>query len=208
MNYPQGPGPYPPNAPPQHGGQPQYGQPPYGQPQYGQPPYGQPQYGQPPGPYHPHYPQAPPSYPPPQPVNVQSYAPQGHGQPAEGIAVTTRFFPLSFMLALFKPKVVVDGYETPAGSWGRIVVPARPGPHHVHVHVPYLWRLGGADTSVEVYPGRMVELEYKAPVAAFSAGSLGAPPQKYNGVGILIGIFAVSLFFAVVFPLIMMIASR
>ncbi len=34
--------------PPEGGGQPQYGQPPYGQPPQGQPPYGQPQQGQPP----------------------------------------------------------------------------------------------------------------------------------------------------------------
>lgn len=201
MNYPQGPGPYP-----QHG-----------QPQHGQPQYGQPQHGQPPGPYQPYpqgpppYPQAPPSYPPQQPPNVQPYgASQGYGQPAEGIAVTTQYFALSFMLALFKPKIAVDGYEVPAAGWGRTVVPTRPGPHHVHVHVPYLlWpRLGPADTSVEVYPGRMVELEYKAPVATFSRGSLGAPPQKYNGVGILIGIMAVAIFFGVLLPLITMILAH
>ncbi|MDT5348964.1 MAG: hypothetical protein QOH91_2251 [Mycobacterium sp.] len=195
MNYPQGPGPYPQNVPPQ----------------YGQPQYGQPQYGQPPGPYQPHpqAPQAPPPYPPRQPANVQPPGPQGYGQPAEGIALNTQFFPLSFMMALIKPKIVVDGYEVPVVGWGRTVVPARPGPHHVHVHVPY-WlpqQIGPADTSVDVYPGRLVELEYKAPVWGFSPGSLGTPPQSYNGVGITIAIMAASLLLAVVLPLIMMLAS-
>jgi hypothetical protein len=192
MNYPQGPGPYP---PPQR--------PPY------PPQHGQPQHGQPPGPYQP-YPQAPvpgpyqgrSAYPPPQP------GPHGYGQPAEGIAVNTQYFPLGFTMALFKPKIVIDGYEAPAAGWGRTVVAARPGPHHVHVHVPY-WlpsQIGPADTSVEVQPGRLVELEYKAPVWGFSRGSLGAPPQSYNGVGITIGVIAVSLFFAVMLPLLMILA--
>ena len=187
MNYPQGPGPYPPNVPPQHG---------------------HPQYGQPPWPYQPQH-QAPPFYPPQQSANVPPHPLQGFGQPAEGIAVTTQFFPLSFMLALFKPKIVVDGHETPAAGWGRTVMPARPGPHHVHVYVPY-WlppQIGPADTSVNVYPGRLVELEYKAPVWGFSSGSLGVPPQSYNGVAVSIGVMAAALIFAFVLPLIMMLAN-
>lgn len=31
--------------------------------------------------------------------------------PAEGVVITTQFMPLSFMLALFKPKLLIDGYE-------------------------------------------------------------------------------------------------
>ena len=34
-------------------------------------------------------------------------------------------------------------------------------------------------------------MEYKAPLWAFSAGSLGAGPQKYNGVGITIAVMAI-----------------
>jgi hypothetical protein len=192
MNFPQGPGPYPHGPgpyPPQHGQPPQYGQ----QPRPYQPYPHQPQ----PSPY-----QGRPSYPP------QQLSPQGYGQPAEGIAVTTQYFPLGFTMALFKPKIVVDGYEAPVAGWGRTVVPMRPGQHHVHVHVPY-WlppQIGPADTSVDVHPGRLVELEYKAPVWGFSKGSLGVPPQSYNGVGITIGVMAVSLFLAVALPLIMILA--
>jgi hypothetical protein len=177
VNYPQAPGPYPPNW----------------QQQQGQP-------------YQP-YPQAP--QPHPQRYGAQPYGPQRYGQPAEGIAVTTQYHPLGFTLALFKPKIVVDGYQVPSVGWGRTVLPARPGRHHVHVHIPY-WlpsRLGPADTVVEVYPGRLAELEYKAPVWGYSPGSLGSPPQSYNGVGITIAVLAVILVFAVVFPVIAMLAS-
>lgn len=123
-------------------------------------------------------------------------------QPA-GIAVTTQFMPLSFMLAFFKPKILIDGYETPPASWGRNVVPTRPGQHRVHVHVPYLLppQIGAADTLVDVHPGQLVELEYKAPVWGFSPGSLGHPPQSYNGVGITMAILGV----LVVVPILFMI---
>ncbi|VBA47392.1 hypothetical protein LAUMK13_05799 [Mycobacterium innocens] len=89
-------------------------------------------------------------------------APEGFGW----IALTTQYFPLAFMLALFKPTLVIDGYQVPVGGWGRAVVPARRGPHHVHVHVPY-WlpsRIGPAGALLDVYPGGLVQLEYKAPV--------------------------------------------
>lgn len=195
----QPPGPHPQNWPPPQGRPPQHGQP----PQY-------PQYGQGPGNYHPQYPpQQYPQYPPQQPAGAQPYAPQGYGQqPAEGVALTTRFHPMSFTFALFKPKIVVDGYEMPAAGWGRTIVPVRPGQHHVHVHIPY-WlppRLGPADTVVDVHPGRLAEVEYKAPVWGYSRGSLGSPPQSYNGVGITVAVMAVTLIVAVVFPLIMMLA--
>lgn len=197
MNYPeQPPGHHPQNRPPQQGWpqQPQYAPPPQ-QPQY-PPQQQQPQY--PP-------PQQRPPYAPPQQQHYapqpQHYAPQP--QVTEGIAITTQYMPLAFMMAMFKPKILVDGYEGPPAMWGRNVVPARPGQHRVHVHVPY-WlppQIGPADTLVEVYPGQLIELEYKAPVWSFSAGSLGASPQNYNGVGVTLAVMAA----AVVLPLLFMI---
>jgi hypothetical protein len=126
-----------------------------------------------------------------------------------GIAVTTEFFPLAFLMALFKPKILIDGYEVPVAGWGRTVVPVHPGQHRVHVHVPY-WlpsQLGPADTLVDVYPGYLVELEYKAPVWGYSAGSLGSPPQSYNGVGITVAVLAIVVAFAFVFPLLILLTG-
>ncbi|PEG33477.1 hypothetical protein CQY20_30600 [Mycolicibacterium agri] len=97
------------------------------------------------------------------------------------------------MLFFVKPRITVDGHEMPVSGWGRTMLPARPGRHHVHVYVPYFLppRLGPADATADVYPGRFVELDYKAPVWAFSAGSLGVGPQKYNGVGITLALVAI-----------------
>ena len=107
--------------------------------------------------------------------------------------VNTQFFPLAWLLFFFKPKIAVDGQEMPVSGWGRTHLPARPGQHHVHVHVPYFLppKLGQADATADVRPGQAAELEYKAPLWAFSAGSLGVGPQKYNGVGITLALVAI-----------------
>ncbi|MEP9393150.1 hypothetical protein ABLE92_13805 [Gordonia sp. VNQ95] len=236
---PQGQSPYgqPQYGQPQYGqpqqGQPQYGPPPqYGQPQYGQPQHGQPQHGQPqyrqPGqeygqpPASPAYGAAPAGYgaPAQQPAQ-QSYPAAGHAAPPahpgpqgvagqqQGIALTTKYFPLSWMLAFFKPKISVDGHELPVTSWGRNEIPLPPGQHHLHVHVPYLLppRIGPADLPVMVHPGQPVELEYRAPVWVFSGGSLGPAPQKYNGMGATIAIFAVSMFLLLIMFILMIVAA-
>jgi hypothetical protein len=120
------------------------------------------------GQYPPQYPQQPP----PDPAG---------GQPA--IAVTTKFMWLSWFFFFIKPKIFVNGHEV-AASWGRNVIPVQPGQHQLHVHVPYFLppKVGPADLTVPVQPGQpAVELEYRAPVWAFSRGSLGPPPQQYNG---------------------------
>jgi hypothetical protein len=54
----------------------------------------------------------------------------------------------------------------------------------VRVYTPYLLppRVGPADVVVDVPPGQNVQVEYKAPLVVWSKGSLGPPPQKYNGI--------------------------
>jgi hypothetical protein len=118
------------------------------------------------------------TYPPPH----QQY----YGQPAQGdgIALTLKYFPLAFLLAFFKPVVRVDGQPFQVPWNQRTVIPVMPGQHHLHVHTPYLLpsEVGKADLGVNVGGGQPIEVEYRAPLFMFSPGSLGAPPQKYNGV--------------------------
>ncbi len=199
MNTPQGPQPpyrhnqpprrYPP--PPPQPPQPYRPAPPSPPQQYrGQPPPPPPQQyrGQPPPPPQQHY--QPPQYGQPPAPQQPGQQPSPYGQPGDGIVVNTQFFPLAWLLFFFKPKIALDGQEIQVSAWGRTHLPARPGQHHVHVHVPYFLppKLGPAETAVDVRPGQVAELEYKAPLWAFSAGSLGVGPQKYNGVGITIAL--------------------
>lgn len=91
--------------------------------------------------------------------------------------------------------MLLNGYEMGAPGWGRVVYPTWPGQYHVQVFVPYLIpsRVGHAEYSVMVHPGQLVELEYKVPLWTFSGGSLGPPPQKYNGTAIMIGAAVIAL---------------
>ncbi len=185
MNTPQGPQPYRHNHPPPRR---------YPPPQQYRPAPPQ-HYRQPLQPSAPQYRQ-PPQY--------AGHQPSPYGQPAEGITINTQFFPLAWMLFFVKPKISLDGQEMPAAGWGRTHLPARPGQHHVHVYVPYFLppKLGPAGATVDVRPGQAAEIEYKAPMWAFSAGSLGVGPQKYNGVGITLAIVAIP--FVVLFLVILL----
>jgi hypothetical protein len=46
---------------------------------------------------------------------------------------------------------------------------------------------------VNVAQGHLVELEYGAPVWTFGPGSLGSPPQTYNGQTAMIAVTVVAL---------------
>jgi len=108
------------------------------------------------------------------------------------IALTLRYFPLAFIFGLITPVVTVNGRSVRMGWGSRTVIPVEPGQHQVHVHAPYFLpsRIGPADLVVPVQPGQTVELEYKAPLWSFSPGSLGAPPQSYNGRTAMIALMA------------------
>lgn len=178
-----------PTSGPSYGGQPTSGpgyggQPadPYGQPTSG-PGYGQPTSGPGYGQQQPGYGQQQPGYGQPQYGGQQPGGGYGGGE-GDGIALTLKFFPLAFLLMFLKPVVTINGqqYQVPWSKRTPIQLP--PGQYHVHVHVPYLLppKVGNADLAVNVGGGQPVELEYRAPLFMFSPGSLGSPPQKYNGV--------------------------
>ncbi|MGW0039283.1 hypothetical protein [Gordonia sp. NPDC003376] len=199
--YPQGQNPY---AAPQFGQQPQYGQP-YGQPGHGHPQQVPPHHGQ-------------PQYAQPQPGQAQHgrhpYAQPAYGQAlpgaqGQGVAITTQFFPLMWILFFIKPKIVVDGHELPAAVWGRNEIPLTPGQHHLHVFVPYFLppKIGKADLPILVQPNQPVELQYRAPLWAFSGGSLGPGPQPYKGLGAMIGITAIIFLFAMLLVLLPLLAA-
>ncbi|MGA5298981.1 hypothetical protein ACPCHT_03590 [Nucisporomicrobium flavum] len=110
------------------------------------------------------------------------------------IAVTAKYWWATFMFALFKPYLAINGRPVPAG-WGRTVVPVPPGQYQVHVHVPYLIppRVGTAETVVAVHPGQVVELEYRAPAIGFVDGAIGPAPQKHRAMPAAIALMVVPL---------------
>jgi hypothetical protein len=140
----------------------------------------------------------------------QGYAQQGAQAPGgqAQLVLDLKYFPLNFIFMLFKPKVAINGHEF-SGQWGRNAIPMPAGHHHVHVHIPYILppRLGPADLQVPLQQGQSVELEYRAPMFAFSRGAMGPGPQPWNGMGITIALVAVPLLFAFLMFMISIIAA-
>lgn len=69
---------------------------------------------------------------------------------------------------------------------GRTLFPLPPGRHRIATYMRYPFsnrRFGLAETVVDLRPGETVDLEYRYPLWEFAPGSLGPPPQQYNGRG-------------------------
>lgn len=62
------------------------------------------------------------------------------------------------------PQIFLDGYLVARG-WGRMVFPSWPGRHHLQVQVRggLGMNVGRADIYIDVYSGRLVELDYVVP---------------------------------------------
>lgn len=138
-------------------------------------------------------------YPPNQPYGQQQPGqPYGQQVPAAALALTAKFFPLAFFFFFVKPAITVDGYRI-LGAWGRNVVPLAPGRHQLEVYTPYFLpsRVGPAALVFDVVPGQTLEIEYRSPLVVFLGGSLGAPPQKYNGMWFTIVVYIVIALIAV-----------
>jgi hypothetical protein len=90
------------------------------------------------------------------------------------------------------------------------VLPLTAAQYLVHVYVPYFFprRVGPADYTVAVNPGQIVELEYRVPLWTFSLGSLGPPPQRYNGVGLTVAIMAAAVLLMIIWMVVVVAMSR
>lgn len=174
----------------------------YGRPAHGHAP-GAPQYGPAPvaAPYAPP-PGGPQSYgghpqhgAGPQPAPVPAPAPglgPGQGQGTGQVVIDIKHHPLALAFHLMTPMITINGQPS-SGRWGRNALPLPPGRHHVHIHLPYILpsRIGAAALTVPVQAGQSVELEYRAPMWAFSPGAFGPPPQPWNGMAALLLVVAI-----------------
>ncbi|MBP2477040.1 hypothetical protein JOF53_005912 [Crossiella equi] len=216
MNQPYGQQ-YPGQQPFPGGGQPQPGQQPYpGQPYPGQPMPGQPMPGQPyqqptqpyqqqpsggfpaPGPQSGGFPaqQPPPGAYPGGPGGYQQPGfpppPPGHGR----LMLDTSFFPLAFILHLFKPTLTINGRPGPI-QWGQTPIDLPPGQYHVKVHFRYIFMdAGPAEATIPIAEGQTVPVFYKAPAIIFMGGAMGPAPQDTPGLVPMFVIMGVAFLFA------------
>jgi hypothetical protein len=90
-----------------------------------------------------------------------------------GIRVQVKFFPLAFLLFFFKPRLCLDGGQPATVKWGDTFLPAAPGRHSVRCYVPYLYlrHMGDSTIEVDVPPGGVVNVRWRAPLLVFLKGT-------------------------------------
>lgn len=95
------------------------------------------------------------------------------GDDPTGIQVTTKIFPLAWLLLLFKTNVTIDGVES-VQPWGSHFFAAPPGRHEVRVSFRYLFSKAQGENrvAVDVAPGRTVRVLYRSPFLVFMGGSI------------------------------------
>ena len=94
------------------------------------------------------------------------------GGAQSGIQVKTGFRPLAFLLYLCKTRLVIDDGEAMARPWGETFIPVTPGRHTVRCWFRYLYlsKAGNSTVTVDVLPGQVVSVGYRAPWFMFSPG--------------------------------------
>jgi len=92
---------------------------------------------------------------------------------ATGILVSTKIFPLAFLLLLFKTNVTIGGV-TSVLKWGDHFFVVPPGAHEVKVSFRYLFssQTGESTLAVDVVPGRTTTVPYRSPFIVFIGGSM------------------------------------
>jgi hypothetical protein len=95
------------------------------------------------------------------------------GDGSSGIEVTTKIFPLAFLLLLFKTNVTVDGV-TSIQPWGSHVFSVPPGRHEVAVSFRYIFTsaMGESRVTLDVRAGQTVQVQYRSPFLVFMGGSI------------------------------------
>jgi hypothetical protein len=111
------------------------------------------------------------------------------------LLINTKYHWLSFMLAAFSPRAIINGHEIKL-TWGDNFIPAPPGVHEITVYIQYLWKFGQATITVDNTNGAP-QIFYAAPVINFIKGAIGFEPQKAPGVA------ATWIFTGVIFALIL-----
>jgi hypothetical protein len=82
-----------------------------------------------------------------------------------GVQVHTGFWALTFLLALVRPRLELDGGPPTPQPWGDTFIWVAPGRHTVRCSFRWLIvdRAGDASVTVDVPPGHVLQLRYEAP---------------------------------------------
>ncbi|MEU1985202.1 hypothetical protein [Nocardia sp. NPDC019395] len=112
---------------------------------------------------------------------------------------------MAFILALTKPKILVNGQQVPNTRWGANHIPVGAGNYHLRVSTPWLIDMGPADVAVPMQPGQAVRYYYRTPAFFFLKGAIGPVPQKTPGMVAMFVIWGISGVFILLMVLMMII---
>ena len=108
----------------------------------------------------------------------------GAGAPPTGaIEVTTSFFFMAFLLSFFATTIHIDQSAPIKHPWGTRTYPVAPGRHSVRVYCTYLFypTMGDGTIAVDVAPGQVVRVTWRAPWLVFLTGSFSVDGAKVVG---------------------------
>jgi hypothetical protein len=89
------------------------------------------------------------------------------------IKIHSSFFPLYWMLFIFKPTISIDGGPDQKPGWGDSTYTVEPGQHTVHIKIPYIfYTIGKATETMTLGDGETVALTYRPQYILFLRGKL------------------------------------
>jgi hypothetical protein len=106
-----------------------------------------------------------------------------------GLTINTKSIPLGVWVS---PRAEINGHPVPL-SWGVNHIPAHPGIHRIHIYMPWLWRYGKADVTVDNTAAPAPPVYYAVPYTTFTSGAIGLQPVKNPGLVPFILIFVVPI---------------
>lgn len=110
-------------------------------------------------------------------------------QPVSALTIVTK---QPLLGSWITPRGEVNGF--PVGlRWGANHVSVPPGVHHVKIWMPWFWRFGQAEITVDNRADPAATIYYAAPYVSFGSGAIGFTPVKSPGLGFFLLIVGLPL---------------
>jgi hypothetical protein len=113
--------------------------------------------------------------------------PSGPG--VTGLTIRAKSIPLGVFVS---PRAEINGYPV-ALQWGDNHIPATPGIHQIQVYMPWIWRYGKADITIDNRTAPAPPVYYAVPFTTFNRGAIGLAPVKNPGLLSFLAVFLVPL---------------
>jgi hypothetical protein len=104
-----------------------------------------------------------------------------------GLAIFAKSIPLG---AWVTPRAEINGHTVPL-NWGDNMIQAQPGVHNIKIYMPWMWKYGKAEITVDNRTAPAPRVYYAPPFTTFTKGAIGLEPVKNPG--LLVFLLAIGL---------------